>query len=56
MFKRFINYVVLIVSFVLFVSNVNAQLNETFDNLRYGVPNGWDNSDFESMGLLCFWV
>ena len=48
MFKRFINYVVLIVSFVLFVSNANAKLNETFDNLRYGVPNGWDNSDYVS--------
>ena len=48
MFKRFINYAVLIVSFVLFASNVSAQLNETFDNLRYGVPNGWDNSDYVS--------
>ena len=48
MFKRITNYVILIVSFVLFASNVSAQLNETFDNLRYGVPNGWDNSDYVS--------
>ena len=34
MFKRFINYAVLIVSFVLFASNVSAQLNETFDKFK----------------------
>ena len=46
MFKRITNYVILIVSFVLFALNVNAQLNETFDNLYYGVPNGWNNQDY----------
>ncbi|MBR4154985.1 MAG: hypothetical protein IKT96_06550, partial [Paludibacteraceae bacterium] len=26
---------------------MNAQLNETFDNLSYGVPNGWDNGEYD---------
>ncbi len=46
MFKQITNYVILIVSFALFTLNVNAQIAETFDNLYYGVPNGWDNSDY----------
>ncbi len=45
MFKRVINYLVLI---VVFTFNAYGQLNETFDNLRYGVPNGWDANDYEA--------
>ena len=48
MFKQTVNYLILIVSFVCFTLNANAQLNETFDNLYYGVPNGWDNKDYDS--------
>jgi hypothetical protein len=41
--------ILLLVVFVLaFMFNANAQLNESFDNLAYGVPNGWDNSSYDA--------
>ena len=46
MLKSVTNYIVLIVVFAFFTFNVNAQLNETFDNLSYGVPNGWNNEEY----------
>ena len=46
MLKSVTNYIVLIVVFAFFAFNVNAQLNETFDNLSYGVPNGWNNEEY----------
>ena len=33
------------------MTNINAQLNETFNGITSGIPNGWDNSDYDNVNL-----
>lgn len=51
MSKRIINYFALILVFVLFAFKANAQLNETFNGITYGVPYGWDNDDYDNLNM-----
>ena len=47
--KSFFLLVLLAISSL--TANLSAQLNESFNYITYGVPNGWDNSDYDNVNL-----
>ena len=39
-------FILVLLALFSLTANLNAQLNETFNGITYGIPNGWDNSDY----------
>ena len=44
-------FILVLLALFSLTANLNAQLNETFNGITYGIPNGWDNSDYDNVNL-----
>jgi hypothetical protein len=44
-------FVLVLLAILSLTANLSAQLNESFNYITYGVPNGWDNSDYDNVNL-----